>query len=96
MLSIRELISHILVDYSLEVMDVFEYGSKKIEFMVKCNNVIISISMVDDLSYDYMVFDGNGERILYSNTERLTSISQLSELLKCDLNTTVAKYAPGH
>lgn len=96
MLSIRELISDILVDYSLEVMDVFEYGSKKIEFMVKCNNVIISISMVDDMSYDYMVFDGNGERILYSNTERLTSMSQLNELLKCDLNTTVNKYAQGH
>ena len=92
MLSIKERISNILIDYNLEVMEVVEYGSKKIEFMIKCNKTIISISMVDDLSYDYMIFDDNGERILYSNTERLTSISQLNELLIGDLSKTVAKY----
>lgn len=89
MLSVRESILNILADYKLEIIDVFECGTKKIEFMVKCNNNIISLSVVDDWSYDFMVFDGKGEKILYSNTERLSSMNALCELLNNDLGKLI-------
>lgn len=88
MLHTRELIADVLIDRNLEVVEVFEYGSKKIEFMVKFDKKIISISVTDDLSYDYMVFDGSGEKMLYSNTEKMASVSRLSELLENDLSAT--------
>ena len=38
LLSAKEIIENILVDCNLKIIDIFEYGSCKIEFMFRCNN----------------------------------------------------------
>lgn len=86
LLSAKEIIKSILVDCNLQIIDIFEYGNCKIEFMVRCNDEIISISMVEDGSYDFMIFTSDGDKLIYSNTEKLTSINQLKELLYKDLH----------
>lgn len=88
LLSAKEIIKNILVDCNLQIIDIFEYGTCKIEFMVARNNEIISISMVEDGSYDFMIFTSNGDALIYSNTEKLTSINQLRELVYGDLYRT--------
>lgn len=82
------MIKNILVDCNLEIVDIFEYGINKIEFMVRRNDKIISISIVDDWSYDFMVFTSDGDKIIYSNTEKLTSMNQLRKVIYQDLHKT--------
>ena len=86
LISAKELIEKILINYNLHIMDVFEYGQNKIEFMIKRGNEIISISLVDDLSYDFMIFNNDGDEILYNNTTRLLSLNDLNELIRQDLD----------
>lgn len=92
MLAIRDSIIKILTNYKLEIIELFECGTNKIEFMVRCKNNIISISVVDDWSYDFMLFDKKGEKILYSNTKRLLSLNDLCKLLNIDLSEIITKY----
>lgn len=81
----REIINNILVDANLEIIDIFEYGKSKFEFMIRRNDEIISISVVDDGAYDFMVFNSDGDKIIYSNTEKLISLNSLKEILCHDL-----------
>lgn len=87
----RKLIRDTLINSKLEIMDLFEYGKSKIEFMVMHNRGIISISLVDDLSYDFMVFNKDGDKILYSHTEELSLINELKELINQDINKISAE-----
>lgn len=53
LLSAKEIIENILVENNFEIIDVFEYGLSKIEFMLRIKDKIIAISLVDDMSYDF-------------------------------------------
>ena len=81
----RKIIKNALSDNNFEIIDVFEYGISKVEFMVKKNSKIISISFVDDLSYDFTIFSENGDEILYNNTQRLCLLDELREIIQQDL-----------
>lgn len=81
----REIINNVLFNNNIEVIDVFEYGTSKIEFMGKKNSEIISISLVDDLSYDFTAFSEDGDIIIYNNTQRLLLLDELKELIQQDL-----------
>lgn len=72
-----------------KIIDIFEYGKNKIEFMIGYKDKVISISVVNDLSYDFMVFDAEGDKIIYSNTVFMDSINELQEIIKNDLNNRV-------
>ena len=91
MLFARKLIREILINNNLEIMDVFEYGENIIEFMVRHDSGIISISLVYDLSYDFMLFNKDGDKILYSHTEKLSSANELKELINQDINKISAE-----
>lgn len=81
----KEIINNVLFYNNIEIIEVFECGASKIEFMVKKNDKIISISLIDDLSYDFTVFSENGEKIIYNNTQRLLYLDKLKELIQEDL-----------
>lgn len=85
LISAREIIKDILSNKSLEIIDMFEYGTSKIEFMVKKNDEIISISLVDDFSYDFTIFTENGNEIIYNNTQRLSALDELRKIILQDL-----------
>lgn len=85
LISAKEIIENILVEYNFEIIDVFEYGLSKIEFMLRKKDKIIAISLVDDMSYDFMIFNNSGDEILYSNTVKLLSLNELIELIQQDL-----------
>lgn len=87
----REIINNVLFDNNLEIMDVFEYGTRIIEFMVKKDNEIISISLVDDLSYDFTVFSEDGDIITYNNTQRLLLLDELKEIIQQDLKNFIKR-----
>ncbi len=53
--------------------------------MIKKNDEIISISLVNDLSYDFKVFTENGEEIIYNNTQRLSGLGNLRKIIQQDL-----------
>lgn len=89
LLSAKEVIKNVLLKYNLEIIDIFECGTSKVEFMVRHNNEIISISMVDDGSYDFTIFNSNGDKIIYSNTERISSINQINECICQDVYKTL-------
>lgn len=81
----RKIIKNELFNDKLEIIDVFEYGTSKIEFMVMKNSEVISISLVDDLSYDFTVFSEDGDKIIYNNTQKLLLLDELKELVQKDL-----------
>jgi len=85
LIAAREIIKDILSNNSLEIIDMFEYGTSKIEFMVKKNDEIISISLVNDLSYDFTIFTENGDEIIYNNTQRLSVLDELRKIIPQDL-----------
>ncbi len=68
-----------------KIVDVFSYGEKKIEFMVKYMANIISVSITDDLWYDFMILDDEGNEIIYSNTVHISSVSEMKKMLQQDL-----------
>lgn len=80
----REIVNNVLFNNNIEVIEVFEYGTSKIEFMLKKNSKIISVSLVDDLSYDFTAFSEDGDKIIYNNTQRLL-LDELKELIQMDL-----------
>lgn len=53
LVSAKEIIENILVENNFEIIDVFEYGLSKIEFMLRIKDKIIAISLVHDMSYDF-------------------------------------------
>lgn len=81
----KEIIKNILSNNNLEILDVFDYGTSKIEFMIKKNNEIISISLVNDLSYDFTIFTKDGDEIIYNNTQRLVELGDLRKIIQQDL-----------
>ena len=81
----REIIKDVLFNNDVEIIDVFECGTSKIEFMVKKASKIISISLVDNLSYDFTVFSEDGDKIIYNNTQILLSLDELKDLVQQDL-----------
>lgn len=85
LIAAKEIIKNVLSNNSLEIIDVFEYGTSKIEFMVKKNDEIISISLVNDLSYDFTIFTENGDEIIYNNTQRLSVLDDLRKIIQQDL-----------
>ncbi len=85
----KKIIKEELDVYSFAFVDTFEYGESKIEFMVMSCNEVIAISLVNDLSYDFTVFDMAGEKILYNNTQKLESLYELKKVLNHNLNEII-------
>lgn len=49
------------------------------------NANILSISLVDDLSYDFTVFNDDGNVKIFNNSKRLLKIEELKKTLQQDL-----------
>ena len=81
----REIINNIVAVKNMRIVEMFNCGNRKIEFMIEDNDNIISISFVDDFSYDFTIFDSSGGYIVYNNTFFLDSLDQLAVVLKKDL-----------
>ena len=82
----KEIILKILDTKEFKIIDIFEYGGNKIEFVIEYEDKMISISVVNDLSYDFMVLETECGEIIYSNTVFMDSINELPEIIKNDLN----------
>ena len=82
----KEIILKILDTKEFKIIDIFEYGENKIEFVIEYEDKMISISVVNDLSYDFMVLETEYGEIIYSNTVFMDSINELPEIIKNDLN----------
>lgn len=53
--------------------------------MVKYMANIISVSITDDLWYDFMILDDEGNEIIYSNTVHISSVSEMQKMIQQDL-----------
>lgn len=80
-----KIIQDVLTYNNFNVIDVFEYGTRKIEIMGADKINILSISLVEDLSYDFTVFNYDGNVIIYNNSKRLLTIEELKKTLQKDL-----------
>ena len=49
-------IEEILNDSNVDIIECFEFN-KKIEYMISTKIGVISLSFVDDMSYDFTLFD---------------------------------------
>lgn len=70
----------------IEVAEIFRYGDKIIEFMLLYSDFVISVSVVDDMSYDFTVFDNTGDSIVYNNTQFNVALDDLSNILLKDVD----------
>lgn len=71
----------------MKIEDVFRYGDKKIELMLIYTPFVLSVSVVDDMSYDFTVFDCTGDLIVYNNSYKGICIGNLTDVLKKDIST---------
>lgn len=81
----KEIALEVFGTSEFKIVDVFSYGEKKIEFMVKYMANIISVSITDDLWYDFMILDDEGNEIIYSNTVHISSVSEMQKMIQQDL-----------
>ena len=70
---------------NVDIIDIFKCGKDKIEFMINKIDKIISISVVKNSSYDFTVFDSNGDKIVYNNTQTIVSIDDLKIFIQKDI-----------
>ena len=82
---VKEIIQEIIKKEELKIEDIFSYGDRKIEFMVYYGVFVISISVVDDLSYDFTVFNDTGNKIVYSNSKVIVDIDDVYSILMNDI-----------
>lgn len=77
-------IEQILNNNNADIIECFEFD-RKIEYMISTQIGVISLSFVDDMSYDFTVFNLEGDNIIYNHTVVIKSISELNQLLNYDL-----------
>lgn len=82
---VKEIIQEIIKKEELKIEDIFSYGDRKIEFMVYYGVFVISISVVDDLSYDFTAFNDTGNKIVYSNSKVIVDIDDVYSILMNDI-----------
>lgn len=70
----------------IEVAEIFWYGDKKIEFMLLYSDFVISVSVVDDMSYDFTVYDNTLDNIVFNNTQFNVALDDLSGILLKDID----------
>ncbi len=70
----------------IKIEEIFKYGDKKIEFMLLYSDFVISVSVVDDMSYDFTVFDSTGDTIVYNNTQFNVALDDLCDILLKDID----------
>ena len=66
----------------IRMIDMFLYGDKKIEFMIEYMSNIISVSITDELWYDFMVLDNKYDQIIYSNTVHIFSVNEIQKIIQ--------------
>ena len=78
-------IEQILKDNKMNIIECFEFD-RKIEYMINTEIGVISLSFTNDMSYDFTVFNLEGDCIIYNHTVVIKSFFELNQLLNFDLN----------
>lgn len=84
----KNIIDKVVQEENITVEDIFYGATRRIEYELQYNDTIISVSLVDDLSYDFTVYEYYNEdlgKIIYNNTQILLSIDDLYDILRNDL-----------
>ena len=89
----KNIIDKVVQEENIIVEDIFYGATRRIEYALQySDDTIISVSLVDDLSYDFTVFtvcdedldDVLGD-VIYNNTQILLSVDDLYDILRNDL-----------
>lgn len=83
----KNIIDKVVQEENITVEDSCFYGAtRKIEYALQySDDTIIFVSLVDDLSYDFTVWDEDLSKIIYNNTQILLSVDDLYDSLRNDL-----------
>lgn len=84
--NIERIISEIARKEELKIEEIFRYGDKKIEFAFIYSFFWISVSIVDDISYDFTVFDSTLDNIVYNNTQFNVALDDLCNVFLKDID----------
>ncbi|GGD79008.1 hypothetical protein [Paenibacillus nasutitermitis] len=92
---IFEIIKDVVNSYLLELDQVVVieseviYGNNKIEYALSSDEYMASISILQNLTYDFFVLDIESETAIVSKTEQFKEIDELF----CDLKVDIASFA---
>ncbi|WP_028778737.1 hypothetical protein [Shimazuella kribbensis] len=65
--------------------DLFKYGENKIEFIISSNNFTTSISVLSDLTYDFLTIDMETEDFILNKTKYPKTLDELFVQINMDL-----------
>ena len=85
----KKIILDFLEINKIKMVDMFLYGDKKIEFMIEYMSNIISVSITDELWYDFMVFDNKYDQIIYSNTVHISSVNEIQKIIQQEFENVI-------
>ncbi|MDO4477397.1 MAG: hypothetical protein Q4B93_05530 [Clostridia bacterium] len=85
----KKIILDFLEINKIKMVDMFLYGDKKIEFMIEYMSNIISVSITDELWYDFMVFDNKYDQIIYSNTVHIFSVNEIQKIIQQEFENVI-------